>query len=680
MEKKISKESILTILFLALTFCTFFLKGMYFEGQQFRYLELLGLLSIAVFLLVSNRHTFGKTLDWFVAGMIAVYAISCFDAVYFRNAVVELIKYIGAFLVYLLTKKLLMQRKNWFMITVYTGGVIMSLVGLCGACGLLPIPTAYEADKNLVMSLFEYHNTSALFLACVFFFGLSLYGQTNKLWVKLLICAGNMIALMTVVFSQSRGTWVLFPIMFVLYLLLLPKGTRSQSLPVFGTFLSVLVILKGFGTALEQQNTWICMAYLLIAVIIATSVGLLLEKCSGKFTLNKKTILAIVVICIIVLLAFLLFGRYLLPQSMYERITSFTPDSHTVTERLTFYKDAMKMFKDHPWLGIGGGGWQYLTGQYQSYRYLAKSPHSFLLRLMVDNGILGILLFCYLVVVLVRLLIQLFRSNHTTRLEQTPIFTAVAYIFVHSMFDMNFSFYTMIVFVWMLLALLSDMESSTKQPQKTNLRWIGVVVAVAIALCGFVGRFAWNYYYKTAEVLYSDREQAYLFASKAAAVDPQNSSYATTKGNLAFHMAAAQTDEAQLRMYVETGEDALIKGYQSNPNDHLLIKQLAIFYVNTGRFEEGCDMVENMLLVKPLEVDSYQNVADVYTAVAQVYQQNNDMAGVKKAMSRLAVLDDETETYMKERNLEFSMNEHTKAAILQAETIVKQIEALEENE
>lgn len=681
MEKKITKVSVLTILFLLLTFSTFFLGGMYFEGEQFVYLTLLGILGIAVFILIPAKQGIRRGLDWFVIGMPVVYAISLFGAIYFRNAMVEVIKYTGCLIVYFITKRLLADKKNWFMITVYIGGVLMSFIGLGAASGAYFISGAYENEKNLVMSLFQYHNTSALMLACVFLFGMSLYAKTNRLWLKLCICAGNMIALLTVVFSQSRGTWLLFPVMLVIYFWILPKGTRTASIPVLGTVVSALAVLKGLGNAFAQQNTPVCIGYMLASMIAAVLLGFFLEKLSGKVSFTKKTRIVFGAVILLFIVVFALFGRYLLPETIITRITEFNLESRTVTERFTFYKDAFSIFKNYPWIGIGGGGWPFIYGEYQSYHYTSNSPHSFLLHLMVETGIFGIAVFFLLVIVMIRLLIKLIKSAHAVRMEQAPLFTAAAVIFVHSMFDIDFSFYTVTTITWILLGLISEIEQPV-QPKIHWLRWGGVVVSILVAISGILGKVAWDHYYKTADFMQLDANKAYQYASVAAALDPGNSMYCLTKGNIAFHLAASysQSDQSKMREYADQAREAFERGYRSNPRDHMLIRELAVFYVNVGEFDKGCQLIEQLIQLQPLYWDSYLRVAEVYTSVAQIYQQNNDREGIKKAMGRLTTLWDEADAIGEEKGFHFELNKATKDAVLQAIRIMEQIEELEEKQ
>lgn len=59
----------------------------------------------------------------------------------------------------------------------------------------------------------------------------------------------------------------------------------------------------------------------------------------------------------VAVVAFLLIGtsvRSLLPDNIETRLENINFKQHSVLERFTFYKDAMKVVKDYPILGSGG--------------------------------------------------------------------------------------------------------------------------------------------------------------------------------------------------------------------------------------------------------------------------------------------------------------------------------------
>jgi O-antigen ligase len=59
--------------------------------------------------------------------------------------------------------------------------------------------------------------------------------------------------------------------------------------------------------------------------------------------------------------------------------------------RFTYYWDALHMLKDHPFAGVGAGGWEHLQYQYQTALYSVVHVHSHLLQSWLDGGLLSLI-------------------------------------------------------------------------------------------------------------------------------------------------------------------------------------------------------------------------------------------------------------------------------------------------
>ncbi len=65
---------------------------------------------------------------------------------------------------------------------------------------------------------------------------------------------------------------------------------------------------------------------------------------------------------------------------------------YSLQGRLRFWQAALSMFGDHPWLGVGLGGFAYTFPQYQQdWRYYSVDPHSWPLQLLSELGLAGAL-------------------------------------------------------------------------------------------------------------------------------------------------------------------------------------------------------------------------------------------------------------------------------------------------
>jgi O-antigen ligase len=65
---------------------------------------------------------------------------------------------------------------------------------------------------------------------------------------------------------------------------------------------------------------------------------------------------------------------------------------YSLQGRLRYWNAALQMFGDHPWFGVGLGGFAYTFPQYQQdWRYYSVDPHSWPLQLLCEMGLAGLL-------------------------------------------------------------------------------------------------------------------------------------------------------------------------------------------------------------------------------------------------------------------------------------------------
>ena len=136
--------------------------------------------------------------------------------------------------------------------------------------------------------------------------------------------------------------------------------------------------------------------------------------------------------------------------------------------RTIYYKDGFTIFKDRWFLGAGGGAWNYLYRQYQSYSYSSSQAHNYPLQLGIETGIIGIIILLSLVVVLIVSYLRYYKkvnyfsadqqaetSNLSISLLSSIVITAIAALFMHSIMDFDFSESSMLLLFWSLIALFN---------------------------------------------------------------------------------------------------------------------------------------------------------------------------------------------------------------------------------
>lgn len=190
----------------------------------------------------------------------------------------------------------------------------------------------------------------------------------------------------------------MLPVVFILLLLFLKPAQQILwiiHLAISGLgALAITSPLTNLGTKLNTTFTsaaafkgW---AYLLGASAVVAALGWViqhfaapwLQKKLGGWGERKLTglWLPLGALVLVALIAFLLIGtsvRSILPSNMETRLENINVKQHSVLERITFYKDAMKVVKDYPIIGTGGGGWAALYEHYQNNPYVSRQVHNF---------------------------------------------------------------------------------------------------------------------------------------------------------------------------------------------------------------------------------------------------------------------------------------------------------------
>ena len=132
-----------------------------------------------------------------------------------------------------------------------------------------------------------------------------------------------------------------------------------------------------------------------------------------------------------------------LPPRLVERIQSFDLNQRSWQERLTFYKDSLKIIKNNLLFGTGVNGWIYNLEKVRSYYYQAIEVHSYLLQIFIENGIFSAILW---IVMVGYASIEIIKKRK--KIDELDIGFIV--LTLHSLIDFNLSFYVIMI-IWILL-------------------------------------------------------------------------------------------------------------------------------------------------------------------------------------------------------------------------------------
>lgn len=176
-----------------------------------------------------------------------------------------------------------------------------------------------------------------------------------------------------------------------------------------------------------------------------------------------------------------------IPEAVSRRLRSISVESSSVTGRFTFYRDALKIIKDYPLLGTGGGGWEAIYRVYQSFEYYTTEVHNFFLELWVETGTVGLL-------ALAAFCMTAFMTVYNTMVSDGDItskvltwgtLSALVALLGHSGMDFNLSLGAVALYLWQLFGVIKFSGTTIKVEQKpTKTAW--PAIALVGVSCAFV--------------------------------------------------------------------------------------------------------------------------------------------------------------------------------------------------
>ncbi|AZK45966.1 O-antigen ligase family protein [Paenibacillus lentus] len=333
-----------------------------------------------------------------------------------------------------------------------------------------------DANGPRLASVFQYPNTYAAFLMAFFFVAVFAITRSSKWYVQAIHAFMLVPMALSILLTLSRGGLVFLPIVFIVLLLFLkPAKQLLWILYCLIAGIGTLLIAKPV-TNLGQQfhqglindpaKGW---GYVLIVSVIVAALAWViqrflapkLEQRLGGLSERKLSNLWLPVssVVAVVILAAVFLGtnaKHILPGNIGERLENINFQQHSVLERLTFYKDAVKVMKDYPVIGAGGGAWASLYEKYQNNPYLSRQAHSFVMQYLVEVGILGFVVFlAFILFIFYKYIKSYIRSSEERRESYFIYFILVFSLLIHSMMDFNMSYVYIGILVFLGLAGMS---------------------------------------------------------------------------------------------------------------------------------------------------------------------------------------------------------------------------------
>lgn len=471
---------------------------------------------------------------------------------------------------------------------------------------------AVMTDSNglRLTSIFQYANTYAAFLMAFLFVAVFALVRSKK-WYGTLTHGFMLVPIIvSLLLTLSRGGLVMLPVVFILLLLSLKPAQQILwiiHLAIAGLVsLVVTSPLTTLGT--ELNTTWTNaaamkgFAYLLGASAIVALLGWTvqrflapwLQQRMGGLESRKLTGIWIPLgsVVMVGIVAFLLLGtsaRTILPDNIETRLENINFKQHSVLERFTFYKDAMKVVKDYPVIGAGGGGWASLYEQYQNNPYTSRQVHNFFLQYLIEVGIVGFVVFMGFIGYIFYKYIRAYLKRDKDEFHNGFFFYIIALsVLIHSLLDFNLSYAFMGILVFVGLAgmgVAMDSKPLRRNWNTTGLRYgylaaltIGTVFMLFLSISAISSSSS---AVKAKQLMgvsqsYEELKEPWIDTLKDRPYHPEAAIYLSAMDQQVF----GQTKDEQ---FLNEAYEILTRALKDEPYNKELLKQLAGYYDLKGQ-------------------------------------------------------------------------------------------------
>ncbi len=626
----------------ALLFLPPYFRGLFFQPEQERALIFAAVIFWFAWLWKWSKHDNGfirHPLDYFVLAFPVVYLISAFQAANYGLAAGEVVKTTLYFMVYWLSSRLVRNENDTETIlkVIYVSAVGVALAGLATATGIIHINDGFLNGR--IYSTFQYPNALASFLAAAIFIGFYLWrragladsgdvdGETKSkditAWLNInninqyLYATGNFLLIAVLIGTRSQGGLLVFSVVFILFLIGLAKGDR---IPIFTHFIltglfSTIAIWR-FLTAVAAGSMGLAWLWILAGLVLATAGQVLYSFSERKGLPQWIAIHRNIVIAAVLLLAVcggIGAGIYISGQGDAVKNLAEEIRLRNATERMYFFQDAMKMFKDRPVIGWGGGGWQEAYRAFQGYFYNSNQVHGHYFQIMVETGVFGLLTILGIWVCFLYAAHKLYyetKKNKGNYFLVWIITVAALSMGIHAVIDFDLSLSALALVLWAMFGLLRGVgtfsparaeEKKSKKYVPSNYSLLAAVSGFSVIIILFAGSLAAAGSYAkqgVRSIQGQNVSQGIELLQKASVYSPLNADHPTALARV--YQAVGKYDEA----IAEAQRAVSLSKYSATR-----YADLAALHLANKNNEEAVHAAEKTLALAPFQIQWYELLA-----------------------------------------------------------------------
>lgn len=620
-------------------------RGLFFEFD-FSVYAIVAALVLAVVSLLCKGIKFSPMADSAIVVFVALYGFTCLFGVNKGLAVTEFVKYLGVLAIYLGAKTVAKETsgKTAILFAVVLAAGASSVISLLTAAGVVNYPAAYSASEieKWLNGTLQYHNAYGALTVCGLFICAMLGKEKSKAVKWISVVLGYFIAF-GMLMSYSRGAWVTAPFAFLVYMIFADKDTRLSFFEIGATgVLATVVVMGKFAAFVESGDTasavlWLVAGFVIYAVLyVIASVVFNFFKKMKYFNIAAISVVAVAVLAtvLIVLMPNLFAG--VLPEALAQRLSGISFGAETAKERFVFYKDALDIAKRSFIFGSGGGAWQDLYGMSQSYYYSSTQAHSFVMQVLVETGLLGLVAWLAILVMFYVKAVMLFVKKQADRNILGAAVAGATVLIVHSFIDFDLSLPAMLIILMALLGVVFAYESKEKDINKFVFSAVCLVLVILFSLNAAASKandqgmkFFKNQQYKLAATEFE----------KASSLKPYD-------GVSLSYKVASQSEDLIDKAKREQMVADIEKAEKLAPNSLPVSQNALTTYSNLGVYEVAMDYARRAIELQPMNMENYVAYFTSGYAVVSFYYNGANPKIAKEIADEVLTI----ESYVEELN------------------------------
>lgn len=234
-------------------------------------------------------------------------------------------------------------------------------------------------------------------------------------------------------------------------------------------------------------------------------------------------------------------------------------------QRYQYWHVSLDAFTDHPVAGLGAGGFERRYTEVRSEGKYSSFPHSLLMRVLAEGGILGLLgALAFIVAVMAGTLRRLGEATADERAVVAGALAAAVCFVLHAQLDWLEEFPALAgpALAWLVVAMAIRRGEPPRMP---SLPWTDVTAAgvlAVVALLVLVPPYAALRYRERATAIWRiDAPKAYRDLARAAALDPMSDQAHLIEGTIALQRRELSRARAAFEAAVER-EDAWLAHFE----------------------------------------------------------------------------------------------------------------------